>query len=177
MAAHDLTAAKFGKLTVLSRAGVDSSYSATWNVVCECGAFRVISGTSLRAGRRKSCGCSSPKFTPERLTTHGKSKSRTYQIWVGMRYRCSAPDGTKNHRNYAARGIKVCERWSKFENFLLDMGEAPDKMSIDRIDNSIGYEPTNCRLANSVEQSNNTRKNKILTNKCESMTLAQWAKK
>src|SRR5206468_3116504 len=81
----------------------------------------------------------------------------TYNIWTSMLQRCRNPK-VKKYRNYGGRGIKVCERWDKFENFLADMGEAPPGRSIDRYPNNDGsYSPDNCRWATLIEQRRNTR--------------------
>lgn len=78
---------------------------------------------------------------------------------------------------YHLRGIAVCERWSVFEHFLADMGEAPPSKSIDRIDNARGYEPGNCRWATSFEQANNTRANVVFSIGAESMSMADFCRR
>ena len=93
--------------------------------------------------------------------THGLSKTSTWWTWIGMRQRC----GYSKHiayKNYGGRGITVCERWqNSFENFLTDMGEKPEGMSLDRIDNDGNYEPANCRWATRQEQNINSRRGRL----------------
>lgn len=82
--------------------------------------------------------------------------SGAYSSWVAMKSRCKS--GKLKSKSYLAKGIKVCDRWSTFENFLADMGERPEGTSIDRIDNNLGYEPGNCRWATlEVQVLNSTR--------------------
>lgn len=89
--------------------------------------------------------------------------------------RCTKPSNC-NWKRYGARGITVCERWMKYENFLADMGERPSvKHSIERIDNSGHYEPGNCRWATAKEQANNRRDTVRLTYKGETKCLTTWA--
>lgn len=72
-----------------------------------------------------------------------------------MKQRCTNPKAP-NYQYYGGRGIKYCERWEKFENFLADMGVRPEGMSIERMDNDGDYEPGNCKWATQVEQVHNS---------------------
>lgn len=174
MAMKDMTGMRFGKL-VVTHQHAKSKDGAIWHCVCDCGETRNVAGTGLRAGRNKSCGCASPRFSKERLTTHGMSKTRTYKIWAHMLQRCSNQKSDR-YKDYGGRGIKVCDEWLVFDNFLSDMGECKDSFSIDRIDNDGDYEPLNCRWADAFTQCNNTRKNRFLTSNGKTMTIANWAR-
>lgn len=99
---------------------------------------------------------------------HGHYGTPTYKSWSCMKYRC----GKKNWKN-----ISYCKRWEKFENFLEDMGERPVGTSIDRINVYGNYEPSNCRWASDIEQSNNRTKNKKYLIDNEMLTISQIARK
>lgn len=176
MAIKQMTGFRFGKLVVLGEHSRMNDGAVVWLCVCDCGKEKAIAGASLRAGRTKSCGCASPKFTTETTSSHGMSRTRTYRIWHGMRQRCSDAAKGKVRRNYFDKGIRVCERWEKFENFFADMGEAPVGASIDRINGNGNYEPSNCRWATPVEQGNNTSANVVIEHLGEKKTISQWAR-
>ena len=98
-------------------------------------------------------------------------------IWQGMRQRCLNP---RNHKYpiYGGRGITICDRWEKFRNFLQDMSPRPSlRYSLDRIDNSKGYSPENCRWATARQQGLNTRQNVRLTFNGETLTIIEWSRK
>lgn len=104
-------------------------------------------------------------------------RTKEASIWLAMHDRCSNPKN-KSFANYGGRGITVCERWSGpdgFLNFLSDMGRKPEGMSIDRIDNSKGYSPGNCKWATRKEQQRNNRNARIVLFRGEERCLAEWA--
>lgn len=105
----------------------------------------------------------------------GGARSSTHSCWTELNARCR---NTKHRqwRQYGGRGIRVCERWRKFENFLADMGERPRGMSIDRIDNNGNYEPGNCRWSDAITQANNRRTNTVVVFGDRRGTVSQLAR-
>ena len=153
----DLTGQKFGKLLVISlhhqTCGVYH-----WTVQCDCGNVTTSRTNQLRRGSAKSCGCSK-KLNPPNLRhghTRGRKESKTHKSWSGMMERCYNASH-KRFKDWGGRGIIVCERWHTFENFLADMGEAPEGKSIDRTNNEGNYELANCKWSTPKEQGQNKR--------------------
>ena len=104
------------------------------------------------------------------------SQTGVYSAWRNMLRRCSDPRD-KDYHKYGARGIKVCDRWLDFSNFIADMGARPPGMTLDRWPNNDGnYEPGNARWATVREQNNNTRKNVHIEAFGKRQTMAQWAR-
>ena len=144
---------------------------------CDCGTEREVSYGSLLNGGTLSCGCLRDEITSAASTTHGMAQSREYQSWSHLRRRCNNPNDAQ-YKNYGGRGIKVCKRWdNSFENFIADMGRAPEGTTIDRINNEGNYEPSNCRWATASQQANNKRNNKFITIDGITLTYAQWEKR
>lgn len=170
----DLTGRRYFRLTVIRFAGYANG-RAHWVTRCECGNEIIRSCNVIMGGRLKSCGCL--KKETKNAYAHGHArpgkKTPTYRTWVAMRSRCNNPK-VERYENYGGRGIRVCDRWSKFENFLADMGERPAGMSIDRIDNDGHYCPENCRWATNKEQLRNQRKTVNLTYRGETKTRQEW---
>lgn len=171
---RNLEGIKFGRLTILNRVNkpehLKTNNTTYWFCICECGNTRVIPRTNLVKGNTTSCGCLNKEIVSnqmkETLTTHNMSRTRFYAIWRNMKYRCNNPN-CHTYMDYGGRGIVICERWNKFENFFEDMydsyqkhvGEYGEKQTtLDRRDNNGNYEPNNCRWATYSEQVSNQRK-------------------
>ncbi len=174
----DITGEVFGRLTVLNYDYRKPSEQHHWLCECSCEnkTIRSISSGSLKSGKSQSCGCILREKTIKRNTKHGMSKTKIYLAWKSMINRCENPI-TNNYHNYGGRGIKVCERWHKFENFYEDMGERPKGKTLDRYPNKNGnYEPTNCRWATRKEQARNTRQNYNIIYKGKTQCISDWAR-
>jgi hypothetical protein len=157
---------KFGRLTVL-RFSRTNGRRSFFECSCSCGIEIVAALDKIKGGGILSCGCARKK--------HKANGTKIYYVWRGIKKRCENPS-EPGYKNYGGRGIKVCSRWASFENFYEDMGDAPDGMSIDRIDVNGDYEPGNCRWATRVTQQNNTRANRMIEYDGRRMTLAEWAR-
>lgn len=141
----EMTGATIGQLTVVKLLSKDRRGSK-WETLCTCGTVSSAYTSDLRSGHLRSCGCY--RRSGNAVVRHGHNRggrrTRTYGIWSGMLKRCETPTAT-NYRWYGEKGVKVCARWHTFASFLAGMGEAPEGLELDRIDNKGHYEKGNCR--------------------------------
>lgn len=170
---------RFGRLTVVAKGeNPTSSRVAYWICKCDCGNItKPISGTKLRCGETKSCGCYKNELLIERSTRHGLVHTRIHTIWSQMKDRCYNPHSS-SYNHYGGRGITICDEWrnnlESFYKWAMENGYTED-LSIDRIDVNGNYSPENCRWANNKLQCNNKRNNIVVEINGVSKTIAQWA--
>lgn len=145
----DFDRTKHGKRTVL--------------VLCDCGNLKEVIRSNIASGATTSCGCVHREQAALAFIgsignyRHGGCGSRAYNSWTNMHQRCSNPNHPK-FKDYGARGITVCSRWSSFEAFHSDMGDPPVGMTLDRRKVNGNYTRRNCRWATYLQQANNKRK-------------------
>lgn len=162
---------KFGRWLVLEVVGT------TCKVQCDCGAVKTVQSGGLVRGATKSCGCLKRELQASRYK--GVKQYPEYAVWCSMISRCTNAN-QKSYPRYGGRGISVCDEWrngdgtkSGFECFIGSVGRRPDKSySIERIDNSGNYEPSNCKWATKAEQDRNKRDNHWVVFRGQRMILA-----
>lgn len=178
--ALDLTNIVFGRLTVVKKG--DSiktpcgSVVAVWLCKCSCGNEKEVRAGDLRSGRVRSCGCFNNEVRIARSTTHGMKGLNIYYVWQNMKSRCDNIEDV-NYHNYGGRGITYCDKWADFEGFYEDMGEAPNSLSLDRIDNDGGYNKENCRWATREQQTLNKQNSKKIMFEGKLMHIKKVAEK
>lgn len=194
---QDITGETFGRLTVKHFSGKDKWGKVKWVCECSCGCNEIeVIASKLKSGHTRSCGClqrdavrqtgkdntgrfllDGKKLNREGIVNNvsGESHSVEYITWRGMLERCS-DKRSNTYKNYGGRGIKVCERWHTYRNFLKDMGRRPsNKNSIDRIDVNGDYCPENCRWADDKQQGRNRRNNSIYEHDGRKQCLVEWS--
>lgn len=181
MAFIDEAGNRYGRWLVLSRGQASNPVrrDAHWLCRCDCGIERVVDGKSLRGGRSRSCGCWNNELlaTSKPSLTHGMSKSPEFYLWNAMIQRCHN-QRNQSYSDYGGRGIGVHPDWrADFSRFFSHVGPRPsDKHTIERIDNSRGYEPGNVRWSTRAEQSRNKRNNHWITHSGRTMCITDWIK-
>lgn len=156
---------RFGRLTVNGRS------DGAWDCQCDCGATKRTQTSHLKSGLVQSCGCLHLERVRAANLTHGMSDTPIYRIWRTMICRCTLPS-SPYFKDYGGRGIKVCDRWRAFENFFADMGHRPDGMSLERLNNDLGYDPSNVKWATAHDQNRNMRSNLFVEFRGKRMILA-----
>lgn len=155
MPKSNLIGMHFGEWTVIEK-GVtkEGSHNPIWVCRCSCGTEKNVIQSTLLNGSSKSCGCKAHIGKKGVNQTHGMSKTRLYKEWLSMRSRCRRP--IRKSRTY--KNTSVCDAWENdfvsFMNWAYKNGYA-DNLTIDRIDNSKGYSPDNCRWITIEEQQGN----------------------
>lgn len=143
---------------------------------CDCGAICIKAVDAVTQGATRSCGCLHKETASKVNWRHGKWGHPLYSRWAQMLRRCNAKN-SYNYRHYGARGIRVCSRWHSFPAFLEDMESSwSPGLTIDRINNDGHYEPSNCRWANQVTQTNNGRRNIMVVIDGKRKSLATWCR-
>jgi hypothetical protein len=182
---RDITGMRFGHLTAMEYGGRKVFPSGVthnlWISKCDCGNTVTLAYGSLTSGHTTSCGCTAKQKIAEARTKHGYASHRkngkfnkTYLCWRNMKSRCANPNDDR-YPAYGGRGIKVCERWLVFENFLADMGDCPDNCSIERIDIDSDYCPSNCQWLPDRDQFENKQQTSQITHLGKTQSLKRWA--
>lgn len=172
----DLSGRVYGSLTVIERAESRTlpcgQKLTMWYCKCDCGKITVVSGSNLKSGNVKSCGCHKSASISKKLTRHGYGGTRLYQEWRDMVRRC------KTDHHYKGKGISVCSEWvdnvTAFCKWAIANGYS-DNLELDRIDNDGNYEPSNCRWVTRKEQMNNYSRNVLIAYNGKVQTISQWA--
>lgn len=168
---------RFHRLTILREVPTKPNCARRVTCRCACGTVITTNVINVTKGLSKSCGCLKRELFSARFKTHGMTKTPEYRIWAGMKKRCYNVH-CKQYADWGGRGIRVCRRWlHSFLNFFRDMGPRPSPAhTLERLDNSKGYSPSNCVWATRTAQSNNSRHNHLLTYKGRTFPMAEWAR-
>lgn len=163
---------RFGKLVVTEWAG-----ESRWICACDCGNTTKVLTANLTRANTRSCGCIRRAVSSKRNTTHGLSNTKAYKTWCSVKRRCYDKK-CRSYEQYGARGVTMYGPWiNDPAAFIAYIGEAPSgNYTLDRIDNSKGYEPGNIRWATPTAQANNKTNNKFVVYRGARMTLSQLAR-
>lgn len=171
----NLTNKKFGYLTPIC---VDESKKPSshtyWICKCVCGKTRSLQTHQLTSGKVTSCGCMNKRSKKSSIVSKDK---RLYSLYSSMVARCNNPKSI-SYKSYGAKGIKVCTEWLNYSCFYkwAKNNGYKDGLSIDRIDNTKGYNPSNCRWIPLCEQYKNKTNNVRFTHNEETHIMSEWCK-
>ena len=178
----DITGERYHRLVVLGLSDKKTKDKTNWVCECECGKKTIVRKDNLTNGITTSCGCYKREQLSRQVykqnTTHGESHTRLYSIWASMKKRCNNPNDI-GYSLYGGRGIKVCHEWADSYVAFADWARSngyQDNLSIDRIDNDKGYEPSNCRWATDQEQAENTRHAVMIEYNGKTHTISEWSR-
>lgn len=164
---------KYGKLTVveeLPSVPLKNNRKLRYaKCICECGNEKVSTWSNLKSGAIAHCGCESNK--------HGGTGTKLYGVWRRIN-QCCFDKNYQAYKNYGLRGISICNEWRSFVNFqqwALNSGYKQG-LSIDRIDNSGNYEPSNCKWSTAQEQSSNKRNNVYIEHEGKLVTATEFGR-
>lgn len=171
----DITGQKFGRLTALHR--TDTVKGKTkWLCLCDCGNLTEVRISHLTSKHTTSCGCIHKENTSKLFSTHNKTKTRIYKIWIGMKQRCYN-SSNQDYKYYGGRDIVVCSEWKDdfqtFYNWAMSHGYN-DNLTIDRIDVNKNYTPYNCQWTTRKQQGRNRRTNLYFTIGGVTKCLKEW---
>lgn len=150
-----------------------------WECKCDCGNTVITSGSAMRKGHTKSCGCLQKEVAKtvmsKTMTKHKLTEHPLYEIWGSIIKRCTNPNCSA-YKNYGGRGIFICDKWrNSFKSFYDDMidGYSPE-LELDRIDNNDGYYKENCRWVSKQTNARNKRTNHIVDTPWGMITLVEF---
>lgn len=174
----ELTGKRFGRLTVV-RLHKQLKHSI-WLCRCKCGRKKLARGNHLKDGNIRSCGC---LLASERLPTrgnvyagrHGFRHYSGYAVWQNMMRRCYDKK-CRSHKDYGKKGIRVCKRWHDLRCFAADMGVKSKGMTIERLNPTKDYKPSNCKWVPRSEQNRNKRNSVWLVCDGRRMLLEDWSR-
>ena len=175
---YSIIGKRFGRLVVVELDHVNKYNSTWWRCLCDCGNETVVYRGGLTSGDVTSCGCYRREHIHEYGRTHGLTRDPLYGVWSGMIQRCTNKNA-QNYGRYGGRGIDVCDEWrTDFQQFYdwAVLSGYSEGLTIDRIDNELGYYPENCRWVTRQTQQNNTRNNHYVTFEGETHTIAEWSR-
>lgn len=168
---------RFGGLTFVKALDKFTSDKRYGLFRCDCGNEKdIIIYNVIKSGRSTNCGCKGTKY----FSTEDKRllrNSPTFHSYMNMIKRCYY-DTDSGYPIYGGRGITVCERWlHSYDNFLEDMGERPEGLTLDRIDSNGNYGKNNCKWSTAKEQANNRRVTRYATAFGETLPFGLFAEK